>query len=413
MTQYRARQDRRERTVRSLFSRGRSWWAAAGAVGVLGVGGALGTHVRATHESAGAVERVEARAATTEERVAEAISPKDANTLGLSTRWDLPNLDHPRVDYWVHRFSSDPDLHEKFAGYLERSGWYREMIARELAERGMPQDLLYLSMMESGFKPRAFSRAKASGLWQFVSETGKRYGLTVDKYVDERNNPQRATEAALDYLQELHDRFDSWYLAAAAYNTGENRISRIMRSEFGTEKAFGEGAYYRIWDRLPAETRDYVPLMIAAARIAKDPARYGFDNVTPAEPLEFDEVVTDAAMTFDQIAKAADVDVEEVRLLNPDLKAGRTPGNRRVLVRLPTGSSDAFLDNWMKFASRSAAPADGAAIEHHTTYRVRRGDNLLAVAKRHGMTVEELKKLNRLKTNRLAAGQILRVVDTQ
>jgi membrane-bound lytic murein transglycosylase D len=357
------------------------------------------------------VDPIEVKALSTEDAIAAAVSPRDANTLGVSTRWDLPNLDHPRVDYWVDRFTTDPDLHEKFAGYLERSGWYREMIARELAERGMPQDLLYLSMMESGFKPRAFSRAKASGLWQFISETGKRYGLTVDAYVDERNNPQRATEAALDYLQGLHDRFNSWYLAAAAYNTGENRISRIMNEEFGTEKAFGEGAYYRIWNRLPAETRDYVPLMIAAARIAKDPARYGFQDVTPEEPLQFDEVVTDAAMTFDQIAKAADVDVEQVRLLNPDLKAGRTPGNRRVLVRLPTGSSDAFMDNWMKFAGRAVAAPGG--IEHHTTYRVRRGDNLSAVAKQHGMTVDALKRLNRLKGNRLATGQLLKVVDQQ
>jgi membrane-bound lytic murein transglycosylase D len=351
----------------------------------------------------------EATAARIERAVDKAIAPADANSLGVSTDWDLPNLDHPRVEYWVERFSTDPDMREKFEGFLRRSGWYREMIARQLAERGMPQDLLYLSMIESGFQPQAFSRAKASGLWQFISETGERYGLAIDGHIDERNHPERATQAALDYLQELHDRFDSWYLAAAAYNTGENRVGRIMREEFGTEKAFGEAAYYRIWERLPSETRDYVPLMIAAARITKDPERYGFGDVSPEEPLRYDEVVTDAAMTYEQIARAADADVERIRLLNAHLRNGRTPGNRRVVVRLPVGSSDAFLDNWMRYAGRVEATTGKAARQ--VAYRVRSGDNLGSVARRYGMTVSELRKLNGLRGDRIYAGQTLKVAN--
>jgi membrane-bound lytic murein transglycosylase D len=407
MAGYRTHAKRKDRNLRALLSGARPWWAAAGLAGVMGVGGGiLGSHGAAPTASASLVSAPVAEM-TIEEAVAEAIAPSDANVLGVSTRWDMPNLDHPRVDYWVKRYSTDPVMREKFELFLRRSGLYREMIARELAERGMPQDLLYLSMIESGFSARAYSTAKASGLWQFISETGERYGLTIDGYVDERNHPERATEAALDYLQELHDRFDSWYLAAAAYNTGENRVGRIMREEFGTEKAFGEGAYYRIWDRLPRETRDYVPLMIAAARIAKEPARYGFDDVSPEAPLEYEEVVTDAAMTFDQIAKAAKVDVEEVRLLNPFLRKGGTPGNRRVVVRLPDGSSDAFLDNWMRFAGRPQPISN--RIVHQVAYRVRRGDNLGSVAKRHGMTVTQLRKLNGLRSDRIYAGQTLRV----
>ncbi len=298
-------------------------------------------------------------------------------------------------------------MRDKMEGFLRRSGRYREMIASQLAERGMPQDLLFLSMIESGFQPRAYSPAAASGLWQFISETGRRYGLTIDGYVDERNHPERSTEAALDYLQELHDRFDSWYLAAAAYNTGENRVARIMREEFGTEKAFGEGAYYRIWNRLPQETRDYVPLMIAAARITKEPARYGFGDVSPEEPVTYEEVVTDASMTFDQIARAAEVDVDEVRLLNPYLKSGKTPGNRRVAVRLPTGASASFQDNWMRFAGKTAPVTRG--ITHNAAYRVRSGDNLSAIAQRHGMSVRQLRTLNGLRNDRIHAGQTLKV----
>jgi membrane-bound lytic murein transglycosylase D len=406
MSSYRKEESRKDRARRALLSGTRPWWAVAGLLGVIGVGGVLGTERDAVVGVSTALTEMTADASMAE-AVAEAVAPSDANNLGVSTAWDIPNLDHPRVDYWVGRYTTDPVMREKFELFLRRSGLYREMIARQLAERGMPQDLLYLSMIESGFSARAYSTAAASGLWQFISETGKRYGLSIDGYVDERNHPERATGAALDYLTELHDRFDSWYLAAAAYNTGENRVARIMREEFGTEKAFGEGAYYRIWNRLPSETRDYVPLMIAAARIAKEPARYGFGDVSPEKPLKYEEVVTDAAMSFQQIAKAASVDVEQVRLLNPYLKNGKTPGNRRVVVRLPAGASDAFLDNWMRFAGRPEPVS--SKIVHHTAYRVRRGDNLGSVARRYGMSVTQLRNLNGLRNDRIYAGQTLKV----
>jgi membrane-bound lytic murein transglycosylase D len=189
------------------------------------------------------------------------------------TRWDLANLDHRRVDSWVGRFTSD--LKRSFATYLDRMEKYESMISTKLAQREMPQDLIYLAMIESGFNPKAKSPAAASGLWQFIGETGRRYGLTVTRKVDERNDPAKATDAALAYLSDLHDRFGSWYLAAAAYNTGENRVGRIMREVTGSERGT-DADYYRIAHRLPQETRDYVPKLIAAARIAKEPAKYGF-----------------------------------------------------------------------------------------------------------------------------------------
>lgn len=194
-----------------------------------------------------------------------------------SAGWDLPNLDHARVDSWVRTFSTNPTVKSRFALWLERKPAYEPMISAKLTERDMPQDLIYLAMIESGFNPKAQSPAKAGGLWQFISETGKRYGLTVNKKVDERNQPEKATEAALSYLSDLHDRFGSWYLAAAAYNTGENRVGRIMRQVTGSEKGT-DADYYRISNLLPKETREYVPMMIAAARISKDPGKYGFDS---------------------------------------------------------------------------------------------------------------------------------------
>jgi membrane-bound lytic murein transglycosylase D len=195
------------------------------------------------------------------------------NTAG----WDLPNIENARVDSWVRIFTTNPKVKSRFALWLDRKPTYQPMISAKLEERDMPQDLIYLAMIESGFNPKAKSPAKAGGLWQFISETGQRYGLTVNKKVDERNHPDKATDAALSYLSDLYDRFGSWYLAAAAYNTGENRVGRIMREVTGSEKGTDQD-YYRISSRLPRETQDYVPMMIAAGRISKDPQKYGFAN---------------------------------------------------------------------------------------------------------------------------------------
>lgn len=202
-------------------------------------------------------------------------SQSDATSAG----WDLPNIDNARVDSWVGLFTTHPKLKPRFAIWLERKTTYQPMISAKLEERSMPQDLIYLAMIESGFNPKARSPKKAGGLWQFISETGQRYGLTVNKRVDERNHPDKATDAALSYLSDLHDRFGSWYLAAAAYNTGENRVGRIMREVTGSERGTDHD-YYRISSRLPRETRDYVPMMIAAARISKDPKQYGFGSTS-------------------------------------------------------------------------------------------------------------------------------------
>lgn len=283
------------------------------------------------------------RQATLDEGAAVMAAVADASTTatvrmtGLGTEWDLPNLDHPRVDYWVSRFDTVPAMRKKFQGFLDRGGQYVPMILDRLEARGMPLDLVYLAMIESGFQAHAESHAAAVGLWQFIRETGERYGLAVDRAVDERKDPLKATEAALDYLQELHDRFGSWYLAAASYNTGENRVARIMRSEFGRERARSEQEYYQIWDRLPRETRDYVPLMIAAGRITKDLARYDFRPME-LESRVWEEVKAAPATNLDDIAAMYGTTVSAIRELNPHLRIHRTPNDRDYVVRVPVGS---------------------------------------------------------------------------
>ncbi|NIP79436.1 MAG: transglycosylase SLT domain-containing protein [Gemmatimonadetes bacterium] len=271
--------------------------------------------------------------------------PPVADPAGFDMGWDLPNLRHERVDYWVERFTTVPEMREKFAGFLERAGRWAPPILERLEERGMPLDLIFLAMIESGFNPAATSPARAAGIWQFIAPTGERYGLAIDRAVDERRDPVRATDAALDYLQDLHDRFGSWYLAAAAYNTGENRVGRIMREETGSERARREADYYRIWDRLPSETRDYVPLMIAAARIAKDPRAYGFQPAD-LQPSEWDEVVVPPATPLIKIANSVGITVLELKELNPHFRIHRTPNDRDYAVRIPAGTYDrlAHLD---------------------------------------------------------------------
>jgi membrane-bound lytic murein transglycosylase D len=312
--------------------------------------------------------------------------------------WDLPNLDHERVDFWVNRFTTTQ--RGDFTRFLERSGRYVPMISAKLEERGMPQDLIYLAMIESGFNPTAYSPAAASGLWQFIRETGQRYGLDVNNAVDERNDPVKATDSALDYLTYLYNRFDSWYLAAAAYNTGENRVGRIMREETGSEKGTEE-SYYDIWHRLPRETRDYVPLMVAAARISKEPAKYGFDTVQLQAPLAYEEVVVDPATPLLAIAKAAGATLEDIRSLNPHFKMERTRNDKRSVVRVPEGARTAFLVNWPQVRQQETITV--------SEYRIRQGDSLLAIARRHGVSVQDLRRENQLRNDRIIAGRTLRI----
>src|SRR5438128_886177 len=170
----------------------------------------------------------------------------------------LPDLEHERVDYWVAEFSKDHDYHKKIAAGFVRKAKYQDMIERKLRKRGMPQNLIYLAMEESAFDSVACSREKAIGIWQLTAATARLYGLKVNKKVDERQKVEKETDAALDLLAHLHKRFGCWYLAAAAYDSGENRIARIMKKKYGREKG-RDRDYYRIWDELPGETRDYVP----------------------------------------------------------------------------------------------------------------------------------------------------------
>lgn len=315
-------------------------------------------------------------------------------------RWDLPATRNDRVEFWIDFLQGRN--YDNTRLWLERSGRYEPLILQELRARDMPEDLLYFAMIESGFSPRAYSRAAAVGIWQFIAETGRRYGLEVSPYVDERRDPVRSTTAALEYLVDMHDDFGSWYLAAAGYNSGENRVDRILRQQFGGARG-DEELYWKISEFLPRETRDYVPLMIAAGYIAKDPERYGFHGLEYQAPLAYEEVRVEGGISFETIAGAAGVPERAVSDLNPHLVRGMTPPGRRYPVRIPTGTRQAFAANFDRLRTRAAQTT---TVEH----RVARGETLSHIARDYRITVAAIRQANEgVSPQRIQPGQVLRI----
>ena len=256
---------------------------------------------------------------------------------------ELPIQVNVRVEKWMRRFMTDQK--GSFQTLLGREGVYEEMIRGKLRERGMPEDLLYLAMIESGFSPRATSKKSAAGVWQFMGPTAKQYGLRVDEWVDERRDPVKATDAALDYLGFLHGRYDSWYLAAAAYNAGPSRVDRALKRHAREQGGPHEGEqdiYWEIIDHLPRETREYVPKILAATALARQAERYGF-QVKQAPPYEFDRVWVPGGTSLFAVGKTLGLSVKKMRELNPHLVMGVTPPGSSFAVRIPKGSSDLVI----------------------------------------------------------------------
>lgn len=272
----------------------------------------------------------------------------------VQAEWDLPSEKNERIDFFIDFLSGE--RHDDVKEWMERIGRYGPFIENELEERGMPKDLLFLAMIESGLDQNAYSKADAAGMWQFIEETGERYGLEVSTYVDERRDPIKATGAALSYMQDLHDRFGSWFLASAAYNTGENRIERILREQMNGAKG-DENLYWQISSEIPRETRDYVPLMIAMGHIAKAPADYGFLELKPQEELRFAEVVVPGGTTFEEISSLADVSIEELKDLNAHLVKEQTPPDRAWNVRVSMENADRMAS---AFNTEKATPLEWA-----------------------------------------------------
>jgi membrane-bound lytic murein transglycosylase D len=292
-----------------------------------------------------------------------------------------------------------------FTRWLERSEEWVPYLTDLLRQEGMPVELVHLSMIESGFSTSAYSRAHASGLWQFISSTAKIYGLTVNKHYDERRDPELATRAACRYLRKLYDQFGDWYLAFASYNCGEVRVQKMV-------KKVGAYDYWQIRRHLPRQTREYVPYYLAARLICQDPEKYGFERPVFRRQAETNVVYVDGSMDLRTIAQCANVDYETVKRLNPALKKGITPPQAKNFpVKLPAGSSsaEAFAEQISK-APRVPVKTESEERSDWVRHRVRSGETLATIARKYGVSVKAIMNVpaNNLKSpHRIRAGRYL------
>src|SRR5208337_2602966 len=252
-----------------------------------------------------------------------------------STHSDLPLMMTDQVAGYINYFST------RGRGVLERalarSGRYEDMIRRTLKEEGVPQDLIYLAQAESGFHPLAVSRAGARGMWQFMGSRAKGYGLERSWWVDDRQDPEKATRAAAHHLKDLYAEFGDWYLAMAAYNTGPGNVQHAVERT-------GYADFWELYRRgvLPQETRNYVPIIVAVTIMAKNPAQYGLENVVPEAPVPADQVSINYPVDLRLVAECLDTSADTLQQLNPSLLRSTTPKDQTFTLNLPAGTKDKY-----------------------------------------------------------------------
>ncbi len=311
-------------------------------------------------------------------------------------QFDLPVVINPEVTSLIEYYTGP--YRERFTLALERAARYLPFIREELRRAGQPLDLAYLPMIESAFNPRARSRARAQGLWQFMAGTGKLYDLRVNGLVDERNDPYLATIAAVRHLGDLHSMFGDWELALAAYNSGAGRVTRALRRGKGTTD------FWSLRRHLPRETRNYVPAMWAALVVAKSPEAYGFPRFEE-RPDCLGRVPIEGALDLEVLAERVGVAVEQLADLNPALVHRLTPAEGRYKLAVPCGQEETYA------TAVAAIPASERVRQF--MHVVRKGDTPSAIARRYGSTVDAIMTANRLRSPRsLRVGQTLVVPRT-
>ncbi len=326
------------------------------------------------------------------------------------TRYNIPIVRDQKVEGHMRFFHTT--IRNRFEQWLARLGHYKPLVDRIFSQFDLPSDLVYLSLVESGFNPHARSRAKATGPWQFMKGTAQRYGLRVDKYVDERKDPYKSTVAAANYLRDLYDQFGAWPLAMAAYNAGEGKVQRALDKT--NAESFWEIAQTK---HLRRETKEYVPRIMAATIIAKNPDQYGFSQDS-LDAHQFEEVVISRPLLLRDIAKVSGVPFEELRRLNPELLKDVTPpGDTDYHLKVPVGTKETVeqkleqVPTWKPTApiARKNQGRREPGAQSPGWYRVQVGDKLSTIAKRFRLSVQELKSRNHLTSSRIRPGDLLSV----
>jgi membrane-bound lytic murein transglycosylase D len=317
------------------------------------------------------------------------------HTRRSETAYDFPIVINKQVEAYLSIFQNQQK--STFAKWLARSGKYISMFQKELREAGLPEDLAYLAMIESGFNQRAYSRAHAVGLWQFIKSTGNMYNLRIDNYVDERRHAEKSTKAAVAFLSDLYTDFGDWHLAVAGYNAGAGKIRRgLKRYKCDDFWSLAQHKY------LGLETKRYVPKLIAAIIIAKNPKKYGFDNINYAEPLTYETLRVGPGLTLDAVALLCDTSSKEIKQLNRELKTGRTPLDKKYYdVQIPVGSK--------QLAETNLPRLHRVATTGYKTHVIQKGDTISEICRRYNINKTTLLKINNLRSSNLIAGKYLRI----
>jgi len=303
-------------------------------------------------------------------------------------------IENPKVRYYINYFSKNGKNH--FQTALARSGKYMPMITKVLRDEGLPEEFAYLALIESGFIMDT-SSSGASGIWQLVPATARRYGLRIDPWLDERRDAAKSTRAAAAYLKELHIYFGRWYLATAAYNAGQATIDRATQ-------ASGAKDFRKLTENiaLKDETRNFVPKFVAAALIAADPKKYGFGNLRYEAPLEYEEVEVSESMRLDSLAEMMNTTSKSLQELNPELLMGQLPpGNGIFRLKVPIGQG-----TLLAAALNQKKESEPLQV---ITHQVEKGETLFSIARYYGQTVKALMELNGLATSKLQIGQQLKI----
>jgi membrane-bound lytic murein transglycosylase D len=329
----------------------------------------------------------------------------------LGSSNEIPLIQNKYVEREIRRFQENHDANVFFANSFRRSARYRARIEKRLREEGIPAEIAWLPLIESGFNPKAYSPAAAAGMWQFIASTGYNYGLKRDIWVDDRLDPEKSTEAAILYLKDLHEMFGDWLTALAAYNCGEYRVLNTIKRQ----QSQYLDSFWDLFEELPQETRDYVPRFIATLMIVQDPVKYGF-NVEQGETTEYDTIEVAKLVSLASLERQANLSADSLVDLNPALKRGLTPPTPHKL-RIPKGSGDVIvtaisdLPTWNPPPSRHERTRETVtgSDKTQTRYVVKSGDSLQKIAKKYRTSVKTIKKLNNLRSDRLKAGQVLKI----